>query len=62
MNNSDSEQVQTRYFTDSGIIGSKSYVKKNYQKFKNYFQSKQDKRPVSISGLNGIYSLKRLTE
>ena len=55
-------KYKTRYFTDSGIIGSKSYVKKKYQKFKNYFQSKQDKRPVSISGLNGIYSLKRLTE
>ena len=54
-------QYRTRYFTDSGIIGSKSFVFNNYQKFRNYFQSKRDKKPIHIKGLNGIYSLKRLT-
>jgi REP element-mobilizing transposase RayT len=53
---------RTRYFTDSGIIGSKAFVMKNYQKFKNRFQSKNEKKPNTIKGLKGIYSLKRLSE
>ncbi len=52
---------KTRYFTDSGIIGSKKFVAETYQVFKHYFQSKE-KKPKTISGLDGIYSMKRLTE
>jgi putative transposase len=52
---------RTRYFTDSGIIGSKEFVKKYYQKFKNLFTSKE-KEPKSIKGLKDIFSLKRLSE
>ena len=52
---------RTRYFTDSGIIGSKEFVKRYYQKFKNIFTSKE-KEPNSINGLNDIYSLKRLSK
>lgn len=51
---------RTRYFSDSGIIGSKAFVMKNYQRFKGHFQCKHEKKPKSIKGLNGIYSLKRL--
>ncbi len=32
-------QHRTRYFTDSGIIGSKEFVYQNYLKFKDMFQS-----------------------
>ncbi len=53
---------RTRYFSDSGIIGTKAFVSKNYFKFKHYFQSKNEKIPKRISGLDGVYSLKRLTE
>ncbi len=53
---------RTRYFTDSGIIGSKTFVKKNYERFKSHFQCKHEKKPKSIKGLDGIYSLKRLSE
>jgi len=53
---------RTRYFSDSGIIGTKEFVANNYQKFKHIFQSKNKKIPKRISGLNGVYSLKRLTE
>ena len=60
---STSEQFlyKTRYFTDSGIIGSKEFVKKYYDRFKSLFTS-QDKEPKVVKGLNGIYSLKRLSE
>jgi len=53
---------RTRYFSDSGIIGTKAFVARHYQKFKHLFQSKNDKTPKRISGLGGVYSLKRLSE
>jgi putative transposase len=53
---------RTRYFTDSGIIGGKAFVTETYQKVKAPFHAKRDKIPKPISGLAGIYSLKRLTE
>lgn len=53
---------KTRHFSDSGIIGSKEFVSKNYQQFKNRFASKHEKKPTPIKGLAGIYSLKRLSE
>ena len=62
MNRIDRFAFRTRYFSDSGIIGTKTFVSNNYQKFKHLFQSKNDKIPKRISGLNGVYSLKRLTE
>ncbi len=52
---------RTRYFSDSGVIDSKEFVSKNYQRFKHLFQSKE-KKPKTISGLDGVYSLKRLIE
>jgi REP element-mobilizing transposase RayT len=53
---------RTRYFTDSGIIGSKEFVATNYQRFKHLFYSKHKKKPKPIKGLEGMYSLKRLSE
>ena len=53
---------RTRYFTDSGIIGSKKFVAENYQRFRHLFHSKHEKKPKSINGLDGMYSLKRLSE
>jgi len=55
-------RYRTRCFTDSGIIGSKEFVFTNYQRFKNLFYSKHEKKPKPIKGLDGIYSLKRLSE
>jgi hypothetical protein len=55
-------RYRTRYFTDSGIIGSKEFVSSNYQRFKHLFHSKHEKKPKPIKGLDGIYSLKRLSE
>jgi hypothetical protein len=55
-------RYRTRYFTDSGIIGSKEFVSAHYQRFKHLFVSKHEKIPKPIEGLSGIYSLKRLSE
>ena len=51
---------RTRYFTDSGIIGSKEFVRVNFKRFKHLFQSKHEKEPKAVKGLDGVYSLKRL--
>ncbi len=53
---------RSRYFSDSGIIGTKGFVQKNYQRVKHLFQSVKEKLPKAINGLDGIYSLKRLAE
>ena len=55
-------RYRTRYFTDSGIIGSKEFVSENYQRFKHLFHSKHEKQPKPIKSLDGMYSLKRLSE
>jgi REP element-mobilizing transposase RayT len=54
--------LRTRYFTDSGIIGSKAYVSRVYRAFKDRYAAKREKIPKRIIGLEGVYSLKRLSE
>jgi putative transposase len=55
-------RYRTRYFTDSGIIGTKEFVARCYLKFKDHFSSRREKRPRAVAGLEGVYSLKRLSE
>jgi putative transposase len=55
-------RYRTRYFADSGIIGTKEFVSSNYQRFKDFFMSKREKIPKPVAGLDGMYSLKRLAE
>ncbi|CAB1066082.1 hypothetical protein D1BOALGB6SA_10881 [Olavius sp. associated proteobacterium Delta 1] len=62
LSRNDRFRYRTRYFTDSGIIGSKEFVAENYQRFKHLFYSKHEKKPRPIKGLEGMYSLKRLSE
>jgi len=62
LNKFDRFQYRTRYFIDSGILGSKEFVERMYQQFKHIFSSKHEKRPKAIKGLEGVYSLKRLSE
>jgi putative transposase len=59
---SDRFRYRTRYFTDSGIIGSKEFVSDHYRRFKDLFMSKNEKIPRPVAGLDGIFSLKRLSE
>jgi REP element-mobilizing transposase RayT len=55
-------RYKSRYFTDSGIIGSREFVLSTYQHFKDFFQSSDDRKPIHVTGLDGVYSLKRLRE
>ena len=40
----------------------KAFVDRHYREFKCHFSSKHEKRPKTIKGLKGVYSLKRLSE
>jgi putative transposase len=51
---------RTRYFTDSGIIGSKEFVMELWQRLKTEADN-PDKSPTRVTGLDGFYSLKRLS-
>ena len=61
LSRSDRFRYRTRYFTDSGVIGSKEFVSKTYIRFKHHFNSKNEKKPKPVKGLSGVYSLKRLS-
>ena len=50
---------KTRYFTDSAIIGSQSFVAEKYQLFKDYFKYKHEKIPEAIAGLSQVYSIRK---
>jgi putative transposase len=52
---------RTRYFTDSGIIGSKEFVRQFWLQLKAE-EDNPDKQPVRVLGLAGMFSLKRLSE
>ena len=54
-------RYRSRYFTDSGIIGTKVFVARLYKEFSHHFASRHEKRPKVIQGLDGVYSL-RLSE
>ena len=53
---------RTRYFTDSGVIGTKAFVSRCATVFERHFSSRHAKRPRPIAGLASVYSLKRLSE
>jgi REP-associated tyrosine transposase len=55
-------RYRTRYFSDAGIIGTREFVSQHYRRFKDLFQSKNEKIPKPIKGLDDIYSLRRLNE
>ncbi|VFQ44779.1 transposase [Desulfoluna butyratoxydans] len=55
-------RYRSRYFTDSGIIGSRAFVETQYETFKDHFQSTREKIPKRVKGIEGMYSLKRLAE
>ncbi len=37
-------RYRTRYFTDSGVIGSKEFVSFNYQRFKHLFATRHERK------------------
>jgi len=58
---SDRFLARSRYFTDSGIIGSREFVRSLWQRLRGQYDN-PDKVPIRVVGLSGIYSLKRLSE
>lgn len=52
---------RSRYVTDSGIIGSKEFVGEFFEKVKHLLGLQGRRRFKPISGLDGVYSMKRLT-
>ncbi|NOY70811.1 MAG: hypothetical protein GXP14_00290 [Gammaproteobacteria bacterium] len=52
---------RTRHFTDSGIIGSREFVRTLWQALRSE-NDNPDKQPVKIFGLDGMFSLRRLSE
>ncbi len=61
LNQMDRFRYRTRYFSDSGIIGTKAFVAGNFQRFKGHFTCRHAKRGNAILGLDGICSMKRLS-
>lgn len=55
-------RYRSRYFTDSGIIGSKAFVLSTYEEFKDRLYGGRKRIPRLVKGVEGMYSMKRLGE
>jgi hypothetical protein len=55
-------RYRSRYFTDAGIIGSREFVGEVFDQVKHLLGSKDERRFKPVSGLDGVYSMKRLQE
>ena len=55
-------RLRTRYFTDSGGIGSKAFVESLFVAFSERFGWKRPRIPKRVFGVEGVYSMKRLSE
>jgi len=51
---------RSRYFTDSAVIGSREFVLESFHRFSKVLNISKDRQPKRISGLQGMYSFKRL--
>jgi putative transposase len=49
-----------RYFSDSGIIGSKEFVGEVFDGVKHLLGSKDERRYTPVGGVEGMFSMKRL--
>jgi REP element-mobilizing transposase RayT len=53
-------RYRSRYFSDAGIIGSREFVGEVFDQVKHLLGSKDERRFKPVSGLDGVYSMKRL--
>lgn len=58
----DQFRYRSRYFTDAGIIGSKEFVGEVFDRIKHLLGSKDERRFTPVSGVAGVYSMKRLSK
>jgi putative transposase len=49
-----------RYFTDSGIIGSREFVADAFRNVRHLLKSKDTRRFTRVGGIDGVYSMKKL--
>lgn len=52
-------RYRSRYFTQSVVLGSKSFVKEVYAKLHPYLRTRADREPARINGAEGLYSMRR---
>lgn len=50
-----------RYFTASGIIGSKEFVSNAFQEVRHLLRSNDTRRFTPVGGIDGVYSMKKLS-
>jgi len=61
-NELDRFRFRTRYLADGGIIGSREFFERIYQRFTHYFQTDKEKRPKALCiPENGIPYAAQLT-
>ncbi len=53
-------RYRCRYFTDSGVIGGKDFVQDVFDQVKHLLGSKDERKFTPVSGVGGVYSMKRL--
>jgi len=53
-------RYRCRYFTDSGVIGGKDFVRETFDCFKHLLTSKDERRFTRLGGIDGVYAMKRL--
>jgi putative transposase len=54
-------RYRCRYFTDSGIIGGKDFVQEVFDQVKHLLGSKNERKFTPVGGVDGVYSMKRLS-
>ena len=58
INKRDRFLYRTRYFSEGVFLGSKEFVRKNFERFKRILKVEKDRRPIAIKGLNNIFSFR----
>ena len=53
--------VRNRYFVDSGVIGSRVFVSTIFDEFRERCRWRAIRKPKRVTGVDGMYSLKRLS-
>jgi len=61
LSRADRFRYRSRYFTDAGIIGSREFVGEVFDHVKHLLGSKDERKFTPVSGLDGVYSMKRLS-
>ncbi len=55
-------RYRSRYFTESVALGSREFVRGVYARLRPYLQTRSDRDPVRIQGLEGLYAMRRLRD